>query len=951
MKNTVLLFITILGFNFLSFGQYESYNLPSFISPSPNATSLINDGGIHIGKFTGTVNLNIPILNFAGRKLNLPINLGYKSNGIHVDELASTVGFGWNLNAGGVITRIIYDAPDEVGNIVMPTTGVYSPEMLSYLGAATAPNSNNTQPDIFSFNFNGYSGVFFLDENMNPVLLNPSPIKIEIYSSLDNELSNTTPVFKIIDPQGIIYWFGGDNASELSIDRTITSGCNSTHTPPSLPAQTAWYLTKITHYTGEEMIFTYDRYGYRYKSGLNQIYSESNYNPIDCTYETIVNAQMSLLKEISVTGFGKTVFSYSIGVPNSHGNKNKKLDKITLFNEDNLQQKEFEFTYDIFATDLTYKNFDVSIDETDEKRLFLKEVVESGRNGQFKKPYIFEYNSPNELPPRLTYAQDFWGYFNGESTNTHLVSTSGYPQFSQSLSSNRNANEIFGVKGILKKVTFPTGGYNEYFYESHRNYNNEKIGGVRIQKIISNEGNGLDNIKTFYYNTLDDFNNSSGIAISPQSAYSYYGDDSGQIYSLSSSTNFSLHLSHGYHIGYSSVIESLGLDFENGGIATKYNVQLPILPISMLNEYIPGTPNTNVYGNGNVIEEKILKKESNQFIVLKEVINTYGHNAILDKEIKVYNVRRRKENPIDHIHNYCITKYYVKSEWHYLESSIQNHYDVNGLNPVTLSTQYYYDNENHFQLTRTKTIDSEGIESLTKVIYPDDILVKSSLSGIPQISDNQLSSINKLKKDEQHRITIPIQIEKYKNDTLKTRQRINIKNWKNTYIGSESIIEQESYLVSKDSEPLDDKIIYYDYSNYGNPLEISKKNGTHIVYIWGYNHSKLIAKIENATYLEVETYLATTPYNTTINNIQISSDLDVDWNTEQILRTDLDEIRNALQDSQVTTYTYDPLIGMTSITDPSGYTSFYEYDDLNRLVFIKDNEGHILSENKYNYKN
>lgn len=52
----------------------------------------------------------------------------------------------------------------------------------------------------------------------------------------------------------------------------------------------------------------------------------------------------------------------------------------------------------------------------------------------------------------------------------------------------------------------------------------------------------------------------------------------------------------------------------------------------------------------------------------------------------------------------------------------------------------------------------------------------------------------------------------------------------------------------------------------------------------------------------------------------------------------------------VTTYTYDPLIGVTSITDPKGYTTYYEYDDFNRLKRVKDADEKILSQSEYHYK-
>jgi YD repeat-containing protein len=70
---------------------------------------------------------------------------------------------------------------------------------------------------------------------------------------------------------------------------------------------------------------------------------------------------------------------------------------------------------------------------------------------------------------------------------------------------------------------------------------------------------------------------------------------------------------------------------------------------------------------------------------------------------------------------------------------------------------------------------------------------------------------------------------------------------------------------------------------------------------------------------------------------------------ENSLRAVQNNLRNGLSNAMVTTYTYDPLIGITSMTDPKGYTVYYEYDALNRLVRVKDEDGKIMSENKYHY--
>lgn len=64
----------------------------------------------------------------------------------------------------------------------------------------------------------------------------------------------------------------------------------------------------------------------------------------------------------------------------------------------------------------------------------------------------------------------------------------------------------------------------------------------------------------------------------------------------------------------------------------------------------------------------------------------------------------------------------------------------------------------------------------------------------------------------------------------------------------------------------------------------------------------------------------------------------------------IDEIRVYPVDAQMTTYTHSPLIGMTSKTDARGVTEFYEYDDMQRLVTIKNQNGDITKTFCYNYR-
>jgi len=121
--------------------------------------------------------------------------------------------------------------------------------------------------------------------------------------------------------------------------------------------------------------------------------------------------------------------------------------------------------------------------------------------------------------------------------------------------------------------------------------------------------------------------------------------------------------------------------------------------------------------------------------------------------------------------------------------------------------------------------------------------------------------------------------------------------------------------TAKKAESLDNRIEYLSYDTQGNPLEVKQSGGIPMLYVWGYKEQYPIAKISNASYTGMPAAVRAI-----INQLQASS------------------------------YTYDPLIGGTSVTDPRGYTMYYHYDDFNRLKFVKDADGNLVSEHQYGYK-
>ncbi len=64
----------------------------------------------------------------------------------------------------------------------------------------------------------------------------------------------------------------------------------------------------------------------------------------------------------------------------------------------------------------------------------------------------------------------------------------------------------------------------------------------------------------------------------------------------------------------------------------------------------------------------------------------------------------------------------------------------------------------------------------------------------------------------------------------------------------------------------------------------------------------------------------------------------------------IDELRLYPANAQMQSFTYNPLIGMTSQDDVAGRISYYEYDPFGRLQDIRDQDGNIIKTLEYHYQ-
>lgn len=126
-----------------------------------------------------------------------------------------------------------------------------------------------------------------------------------------------------------------------------------------------------------------------------------------------------------------------------------------------------------------------------------------------------------------------------------------------------------------------------------------------------------------------------------------------------------------------------------------------------------------------------------------------------------------------------------------------------------------------------------------------------------------------------------------------------------------------------------------DYDENKRIRELRMTGEAPVCYIWGYNGTHPVAMIENATWSQVEA---------------LASGLET-YPSDTVLHSLFSTIRENLHGVLITGYTYRLLVGVTSETDPSGRTIFYEYDDRGRLSAVRDQYGSLMKSYEYNLTN
>ncbi|MEE1947337.1 hypothetical protein VRU48_19580, partial [Pedobacter sp. KR3-3] len=470
-RRAILLCLVVLGVLPVLKAQKTSENPMNYlrtdlVSPSATAATLGRYGDASVNQSSGAPNLSIPIFTVTGHDLSVPIVLSYSYDGFKPAQPNGWTGMGWNLQAGGVITRQIRGRVDDIvdtenqrfgssfvqSNIVA-AGGYESTDMQNFL-KGVMEGGYDGEADIFSFNFGGYSGKFTL---VNGVFT------LFPYSKL--KISGSAAGFTITTEDGTKYGFGD---VEHTSPKSTYSGPGSYNIPYHV---SAWYLTSITNAANTEAI----RLLYTTDTSYPQLGTNSQ------TYKLVEDVSSGGSSQLYAPYFGfssyidpvrlTTIISERQTVDFSGGASRKDiltgppvLGSITVTDNNSGEIiKNFRFKYGYFGTG-TYL----------EKYLKLKSLEElpGWKEGEVldttkKQVHTFDYIAETGSYPNRTEAfVDHYGYYKGGSFGNIMIPDYIYPG-----GPNRDPSPLTAQFGALKKITYPTGGSTTFDYEGNVGFN------------------------------------------------------------------------------------------------------------------------------------------------------------------------------------------------------------------------------------------------------------------------------------------------------------------------------------------------------------------------------------------------------------------------------------------------------------------------------------------------
>ena len=762
----------------------------------------------------------------------------------------------------------------------------------------------------------------------------------------------------------------------------------------------------------------------------------------------------------SISGdFGRVEFQRSTDRLEGSGNK---LRSITLFNKENLRIKKVNFNYGYFSSSYNFNQMSY--------RLKLKSFSEFGTNDLDSLTHSFSYNENINLPYQTSRAVDLWGFYNGKESNISAfpnITTNYYnTPIVLTNQSDRSADPIFGAANVLTKITYPTGGHREFFYEGNTvlprpddqslepssdvyqsfsrddfvfesntepnlkhffdintsnpytvfNYDlsmvcsgafridifsiapgdsyggslirseytfgsgslqlgngnyrvdvfiftgcqtgnlfqanwiesqqpdqtkvmtpygqffarNKTVGGLRVRKISDYDPVSNQTTSTDYFYNFNSINSSltSGLLTTPVRLVNEYNAVCYpcQYMMLYATSCYPLTSEGGSYVTYPEVRV---VENGNGWTDLKFTCVLDDLPSEFVYPIVP-VVNSSASYRGKLLEERSYKNDGT---LIREKINNYDQVMLSTAFLPAKTIRLfyfDQGGCTDVPIGLPVTSTTLTYQYNQLIISLGGESEIiyDSGRSAEKRSDYSYSFINGIPLLRTAKISNslgEHREIKYKYVYDNandfNFSLNTQEESIKNILQTKFFSRPIENVEFVHRLGQSLFSTGTKYSFYpSTTGGYNLGNIK-TYTSSNDFRER----------------FFSIYDLRGNIQEKYDADGVKEVILWGYHGAYPVAKIQNSNYSTVSSLIN--------QNILDHPSSDSELNGQ------IANLRNSLPGAMITSYTYKPLVGMTSSTDTKGMTTYYEYDEFQRLKNVKDQNGNILKNSSYHYKN
>jgi len=902
--------------------------------------------------------------------------------------------------------------------------------------------SIDSEPDIFTANFLGHSFKFMWDMHSHQIV---------VLDKKGYKVVRTGQSWQVFVPSGEEYDFAvKDSVQSTSTSSAITGAAS---TSDLMPSSYIWMLTKIITKNKKIITFGYNQtpvepcYPTFTEKGIVSALTSSTYTSNTaqwasfCQASDVTNSAPNLaICPTQSSSYERYTYLSSISFPNGSVSFNLssrndikgglKLDSLKI-STSTQAVKSWKFNYSYFnATAVGGNRFNIT-DTANFGTCPLYRLQLLSLQDNSGATYTFTYNS-TQLPAKNSFATDYWGYYNGDTTNTTVIANA--TQFNktgwQTNSDNHSANLTYTQAGILTKIQYPTGGtvnftyalnqFNTYWVPDYTtNTNTISSGdGLRVQSIIwkDNLGNQLKQTNYTYNGGMAslpiNFFRSYNYSVTPPQTLvvpnAYYLQKVYAVNETNMSGAFTANPFASFNgVGYSQVTKT---DVDNSGntngktVSNYYNqpdlVYNSITAIQQADPTLPAYKNPLDTADNGALKSELTYNKDNT--LLKKTTNAYTnifsptyYGARIMGYASLVRFVFETSSPTDtyweNTKPQSMVCYYPIFDFESLPT--QNvETDYFNADSVTNTTVITYDSYN--QIASTTKTNSTYKENMS-FAYPYTYAGTSSnyLALDSMVAHNRLTDIVNASKSTPNSSST----------FIRHYQQLG-----SLYVASKDTDYEETSLGNPNLTTYDQ----YDPSN-GN-IEQYSQNTVPNAVLWDYNKEEVIAIAKNALFTNIAytsfeadgtgrwkftgtpmpdaaapagqkvyslangniyrdslnatlTYVVsywsksgaqtvsgstTTKTGFTFNGYTYYEHT-VPTPTSGTITVSgtgtIDELRLYPTTAQMTSYTYNPLVGISSEDNAGGKIAYYEYDYAMRLLDIRDQYKHILKAYCYNY--